>query len=53
MKKFVKGVRFTPKNYSDEVEAKINIIKEKVTIYRQDIYCVQKNNWQAYAKVQK
>ena len=23
MKKFVKGVRFAPKNYSDEVEAKI------------------------------
>ena len=50
MKKFVKGVRFSPKNYYDEVEAKI---KEKVTNYRQDIYCVQKNNWQAYAKVQK
>ena len=53
MKKFVKGVRFTPKNYSDEVEAKIQHYKEKVTNYRQDIYCVQKNNWQAYAKVQK
>ena len=56
MKKFVKGVRFAPKNYSDEVEVKklkFNIIKEKVTNYRQDIYCVQKNNWQAYAKVQK
>ena len=46
MKKFVKGVRFSPKNYSDEVEAKIQH-------YRQDIYCVQKNNWKAYAKVQK
>ena len=29
MKKFVKGVRFTPKNYSDEVEAKIQHYKRE------------------------
>lgn len=29
MKKFTKGVRFTPKNYSDEVEAKIQHYKKK------------------------
>ena len=28
MKKFMKGVRFTPKNYSDEVEAKIQHYKK-------------------------
>ena len=27
MKKFLKGVRFTPKNYSDEVEARIQQLK--------------------------
>ena len=52
MKKFVKGVRFAPKNYSDEVEAKIQHYKREGYKYRQDIYCVQKNNWQAYAKAQ-
>ena len=29
MKKFMKGVRFTPKNYSDEVEAKIQHYKKE------------------------
>ena len=29
MKKFVKGVRFAPKNYSDEVEAKIQHYKRE------------------------
>ena len=32
MKKFMKGVRFTPKNYSDEVEAKIQTINKKERI---------------------
>ena len=27
MKKFIKGVRFAPKNYSDEVEVKIQHYK--------------------------
>ena len=30
MKKFMKGVRFTPKNYSDEVEAKIQHYKKEI-----------------------
>lgn len=29
MKKFIKGVRFAPKNYSDEVEAKIQHYKKE------------------------
>ena len=29
MKKFMKGARFTPKNYSDEVEAKIQHYKKE------------------------
>ena len=29
MKKFIKGVRFTPKNYSDEVEEKIQHYKKE------------------------
>ena len=29
MKKFIKGVRFAPKNYSDEVEAKIQYYKRE------------------------
>ena len=32
MKKFVKGVRFAPKNYSDEVEAKIQHYKRKESV---------------------
>ena len=30
MKKFIKGVRFAPKNYSDEVEAKSIIGKSEI-----------------------
>ena len=29
MKKFIKGVRFAPKNYSDEVEVKIQHYKKE------------------------
>ena len=29
MKKFVKGGRYTPKNYSDEVESKIQYYKRE------------------------
>ena len=29
MKKLIKGARFTPRNYSDEVEAKIQQYKER------------------------
>lgn len=52
MKKFIKGVRFTPKNYSDEVEEKIQHYKRKATNYRHAIYCVLRSNWQVFAKVQ-
>lgn len=53
MKKFIKGVRFAPKNYSDEVEEKIQHYKRKATNYRHAIYCVLRSNWQVFVKAQK
>lgn len=53
MKKFIKGVRFAPKNYSDEVEVKIQHYKRKVINYRRATYCAPKNNWRVSAKVPK
>lgn len=52
MKKFIKGVRFAPKNYSDEVEEKFSTIKRKATNYRHAIYCVLRSNWQVFVKAQ-
>ena len=53
MKKFIKGVRFAPKNYSDEVEEKIQHYKKEGYKLPSRHYCVLRSNWQVFVKAQK
>ena len=54
MKKFIKGVRFAPKNYSDEVEVKIqHYKKEGYKLPSRHLLQHRRNNWRASAKVPK
>lgn len=53
MKKFMKGVRFTPKNYSDEVEAKIQHYKKEGYNCRCEAHSAPRSSWPVSAQAPK